>query len=588
VAAGDLDAVALPGLRDVALIGAVVGVPVRIELDGGLPADGVTLTRAYPTPVPDGAAATFIFFNEEFGAWEAVPSELSEDRLTLTATVHHLSLWDDVVAGGQQSLQTFTAAATAAGHTVSDAGDAFGKTLAEVNANIKTVFTNGSEALYYGIGEIFDTRVDDPVCDGATPQWVSSTEMIGYNANNPILFCVGRDPKDADLLVVKARVNRGFGYTVSTATQPAWSYNSTGDQDVFDALLSLAGGADEVVREGVEEIYSSGELVGAAEEVSFGFAQKATSDLPVGTPLVTLTPPTAPVFVRSSIERALVRLGVSKANGALASIVIAAACIKAIRAADDGSDGVKATLACMSKMGPALQEEIKRGLINAGQSPSAAGVAAGQLVARVTLVLALIGPATSILNYVAELGAPASARTVTAFTTTPKSTGASSWVIGYGTLGPLTAGMSMTQMAEVLDVPMNGNQWGLGMDDFSGYCSMGSLSATGIAANIGFLAESEGSYGPIDRFHIAGSEADQDSLPRTAGGTGVGSTEADVRNEFGSAVTEDPNIYVEGGNVLSVLNEDNAGIVFVTDETGNVTAVITGNVPQIYYPEGCA
>ncbi|TFD72130.1 hypothetical protein [Cryobacterium sp. Hb1] len=587
VTAGNLDSVALPGLRDVALIGAVVGVPVRIELDAEIPEHGVKLQRTYLTPVPDDAAATFIFFNEEFGAWEAVASELSPDRRTLTATVHHLSLWDDIVAGGQQSLQIFTAAAAAAGHKVSDASTIFGKALKVVNANIKTAFTNGSEALYYGIGKVFDTRVDDPVCDDATPSWVTSTEMIGYNANNPILFCVGRDRKNPDLLVVKARVNRGFGYTVSTATEPSWMYNSTGNQGAWDATLDLVGDTDQVIREGVEKLYSSGDLVGAGQEVSYGFAQGPTSEVPAGTPLVTLSPPNIPVFVRSSIEQALVSWGTEKAKGGLAATIVVAACFDEINAAEDGYGGVKVALTCLSKADTPIAKQLALSMLKLGGEPKAAGLAAGQLIARASLGLAVIAPATNVLNYVAELGVPASARTVTVFTRTSQTEDISSWVIGYGTLGPLSGGMTMAEMAVVMDVPMNGNQWGLGMDDFSGYCALGSLAATGPAAHIGFLAESGGSYGPVDRFFISGSDDNLTALPRTLGGTGVGSTETDVRNEFGSVVKEDQNIYVEGGKILSVL-DDNAGIVFVTDETGSVTAVITGNTPQIFYPEGCA
>lgn len=78
--------------------------------------------------MPDGAAATFAFYDEELGAWHAVPSTLSADRTSLSATVHHLSLWTDIVSGSWASLK------------------------------------NASEWAFDQIGKIVDVRVDAPRC----------------------------------------------------------------------------------------------------------------------------------------------------------------------------------------------------------------------------------------------------------------------------------------------------------------------------------------------------------------------------------------------------------------------------------------
>lgn len=168
----------------------------------------------------------------------------------------------------------------------------------------------------------------------------------------------------------------------------------------------------------------------------------------------------------------------------------------------------------------------------------------------------------------------------------------SSWVIGYGTLGPLSAGMSIDQITQALSAEAGQTMETGRYDDFSGYCRQGALSSTGTTAHIGYLAESAGSNGPVDRFSVSGPYQQSDGftvsdLPRTAGGNTVGSTEADVRAEF-EVMEERVNPYVEGGKILSTLGPGISGIVFVTDGTGIVTQVVTGNVPQVYYPEGCA
>lgn len=100
--------------------------PVEVVVTGILPSGGAVLTRTYHSALPDGAAATFAFYDEELGAWHAVPSTLSADRTSLSATVHHLSLWTDIVSGSWASLK------------------------------------NASEWAFDQIGKIVDVRVDAP------------------------------------------------------------------------------------------------------------------------------------------------------------------------------------------------------------------------------------------------------------------------------------------------------------------------------------------------------------------------------------------------------------------------------------------
>lgn len=594
VTAGTLTETSLAGLREATAAGAVIGVPTQIELDGEMPTTGVQLTRVYPEPLPEDTAAAFMFFNDELGGWQAVPSELSADRRTLTATVHHLSLWDDIVAGGEQALQSVVNGAKSAGQSVQEAAAAVGNSLEEANTNIGKACANGADALYFGIGKIFDTRVDDPVCDmPVTPLWVESVVVIGHNANNPILFCTGRDANSPDLLVVKARVNRGFAYTVTAAAPPQWSYNSTVEQAAFDAALQAVGNIDTVIAQSISDLSANGVIVGPAQEISYGFSSTAVNSVPIGSPLVTLHPPTVPQFLTSSIASALVKWGLSSTDGYLAATIAVASCTNALKDTSDVLTGAAAVLDCLGEADEEIAKKLALALLETGSSPQAAGAAAGSMVAKASLVLAVIAPATAALNFVAESVTPESARTVTVFTTGGgELVDISSWVIGYGTLGPLTAGTSIDQITEALSAEAGQTIETGRYDDFSGYRRQGALSSTGTTAHIGYLAESAGSNGPVDRFSISGPYQPSDGftvndLPRTAGGNTVGSMEADVRAEFG-AMEERANPYVEGGKLLTTLGPGISGIVFVTDETGTVTQVVTGNVPQVYYPEGCA
>ena len=170
-----------------------------------------TAARADP-PLPGAAARRCggdvrLLQRPSCYAWLAVPSELSEDRTSVTATVDHLSLWTDIVGGTADALDAVGSAFDAAGQAVTDA----------VEQGLQAVSQAGEWVagwVYYAVGKIFDTRVDAPTCTDPLPTWVESTQQIALDKNNPILWCAGRDRLHPELLTVKARVNRGFGFPV--------------------------------------------------------------------------------------------------------------------------------------------------------------------------------------------------------------------------------------------------------------------------------------------------------------------------------------------------------------------------------------
>ena len=227
------------------------GLPVQVTLDGSIPTGGIKLTRTYKSALPDGVTATLAYYNEQLGTWLAVPSTLSEDRKSVTAVVHHLSLWTDVVG-----------------------------VVGPVTQGISSAVTSAADWAYYQVGKVFDTRVDPPTCSGK-PEWLDSSAFIATDRNNPLLFCVGSDPKHRSVLDVKARVNRGFAYTAYLNVTPSWTYNSTFDNHSLSDAVSTIGHLDQALSDTWAAFSPKGAvLVGpgkssASVSASRGFAQPA-------------------------------------------------------------------------------------------------------------------------------------------------------------------------------------------------------------------------------------------------------------------------------------------------------------------------
>ena len=200
-------------------------VPLEVHADGALPASGAVLTKTYPTPLAGGAEVAFAYLDDNVGGWRVVPSVLSPDRRTLTATVHHFSAWTDFVS----------------------------------EANNK-------------VGEFFDIRVSKPTCVGPEPEWVDSTTFLD-DRNSALLWCFGRDPAHAAWLVVKVRVNRGYGVAITTDTQPRWTWNSFLDRDALDLTGALLTDYQKTVSQYLTYFANGSQVVPGGAEIDLGFTE---------------------------------------------------------------------------------------------------------------------------------------------------------------------------------------------------------------------------------------------------------------------------------------------------------------------------
>lgn len=390
--------------------GVLIGMPFEATADTALPQEGVVITRHYPVPLSEGLTATLAFYDETAKSWRAVPSQISADRMSVSARVHHLSVWDDFIAGAQERLEELrdgvgSAVKTAADFTVDAAKGIAGWTADRIS--------DAADWMFYAVGKVFDTRVDGPSCDSGAPRWVERIIHIENQHNNPILFCTGHDGNNPALLVVKARVNRGFAYTAQVTPKTTWRYNSTDPDGMWDAVLAWAK-TDEAFRDALLNV-SGGDprlLVGAGEEFSVGFAETDVRKVP-GNEVLALNPPAPPTFVLSLVGQLLMQWGMLKDESRVSAALLMAGCLKEISAANtnDALSVAKSALTCITARDEDLGHLVAQGLSSAGLTPKMAGGAAG-IVARASVYLALIGPTFSAMNYYGETQLPVSSRNV--------------------------------------------------------------------------------------------------------------------------------------------------------------------------------
>ena len=365
-----------------------VGQPTEIRLDGEIPADGIQVTRTYAQPLPADATATVAYFDENLGTWKAVPSEVAQDRRSVSAVVHHLSLWTDFVSGTQSALQSIGDAAAGA-----------------------------ADWAYYNVGKVFDTRVEAPECSATTPDWVDDTTFIETQRNNSVLFCVGTDPKQPGILVIKARSNRGFGFNAEVLGKTDWTNNSTFDRNDLEQAMNVLANLDEVFGDSLREVTSDGRMTGPGQEYSFGISEQEARTLPAFLALRMSPQPVLPFLVTTLAQLVGAEL-TNQADGYVAAAMALASCSKDVRAASDGAGLTKAALSCVEGLDEQFARQLALYLLKRGVADP--GKVAGKVVGKLSVYLACIGPVFNGMNYFAERQLIENARTVHVFPTTVK------------------------------------------------------------------------------------------------------------------------------------------------------------------------
>ncbi len=366
-----------------------VGVPIQITSDKPLPAGGIQLSRTYQQPLPEGVAATMAYYDDVLGAWHAVPSALSPDRRTVTAVVHHVSLWTD-----------FTGA---------------------IGTQVQGASTFGESAAdwaYNQVGKVFDTHVGPPSCVGQ-PSWLKSKVFIQTTRGNPLLFCVGSDPKNAAVLDVKVRVNRGFAYSAHLGSATAWTDNSTSLSPSIDEAIAAVGHVDQPASKTWAAFSPKGSIVvGAGQELSFGATEQQIRAMGTGSTVLRLSPPSTLSFLVSTLGQLVGTRMPTTADGYATAAVTVAGCLSEVNAAHDAATWARAAQTCVGNLdGEATARLVALYLTKRGVDPVKAGKEAADLVGRASIYLALIGPVFSSMNFIGERTLADSARTVNVYPT---------------------------------------------------------------------------------------------------------------------------------------------------------------------------
>jgi hypothetical protein len=186
--------------------------------------------------------------------WRAAPSTLSADRRALTGRVRHFTPIDDIV---------------------------------------------------YGIGSVFDTRVDAPTCEGTTPGWVDATVYLD-DKNAPLRWCAGHDPQHRDWLVAKVRVNRGYGLMLSTDAKSQWTWSSFLNRSAADVVKEIVEDYEGTASAYLGRLLDGAQSIPGGTEVDFGFTEDQVRNAAKhGISLVTASTPTLTELLMSLIVKQL-------------------------------------------------------------------------------------------------------------------------------------------------------------------------------------------------------------------------------------------------------------------------------------------
>ena len=148
--------------------------------------------------------------------------------------------------------------------------------------------------------------------------------------------------------------------------------------------------------------------------------------------------------------------------------------------------------------------------------------------------------------------------------------GASTWCLGLGTLGPIRTGMTVDEVMRLADFP--------GQERKKPVSGCWYLRYHGNGSDFDLMIIN----GRVVRIEIKGS-----SKLRTLSGARVGDSEGDLVAMFGSRLEMQPHKYDERGHTITFRSpRGDYGLRFETS-SGKVTAIQSGPWEHLNYVEGC-
>ncbi|MEU0878248.1 hypothetical protein ABZ345_06585 [Lentzea sp. NPDC005914] len=202
--------------------------------EGGVSSDATMTVRpvdasAGPTGPTSLAAAVF----ELSTGQPAKPWVFSYHFSSPLPQGEQLFLLDDSGNGEAYGASPATASSDIQPATVREAvmsADRRSGTVEVTHLSFKEWITDVAGNVYHAINDFFGQRADPPSCQGKVPRWVKQTVFLD-DQNGPMRVCVGADPANAEVAVVKIANNRGAAMLVTAPVAPTWAWQSVlGDQ----------------------------------------------------------------------------------------------------------------------------------------------------------------------------------------------------------------------------------------------------------------------------------------------------------------------------------------------------------------------
>ncbi|WP_419551568.1 cell wall-binding repeat-containing protein [Candidatus Poriferisodalis sp.] len=306
-----LEVSALDGPLSVELTGEEVW-PVTVEI----PVDAAK--------IEPGDSVGLYYYDENLELWFPEPSATYDpQRSTVTAQVYHLTIfnpfkipanwiadrWNQLTGFARQSWDTTTGWLRAGWHRTqdfifSDVPSLAGQVLAHAAAvghhlppwvirvleQARDLGAEVVEIYVQAIQEVFETRIDPPKCDSASPDWVHGIDVEADDGRNdpediPLLVCGETTtpiPTTRDDLRLKVGMNRGFAMTLS-AYAPDGTHQPIRSQHAASEVLTFAGYEGGASSTGLStwainqlvEFFDTGEVILPGGEVALIHAPQA-------------------------------------------------------------------------------------------------------------------------------------------------------------------------------------------------------------------------------------------------------------------------------------------------------------------------
>ncbi len=318
--------------------GAAFDAAVQIAADPAATSHGLKLVKTLSSPLPAKSRAVLMAWDDRLGGWRALPTAVSTDRKTLTATVKQSGVITDAVMP--------------VGEWLSRSG-----------------------------GTVFATHADAPSCVGQVPSWVHTHTFVA-DAGSTVLWCVGQDARNAKLLSVKVRTNRGYGVVVTTKTPPQSSSSDYLSGNALSLNTNLASELGASAAASLNHFLSGGQIVPGGHEVDFTFTESQVRTAGSSSKaLVTALSPTGLSLNTSLMLPLIPALGANAAgshdqgspSAYAAALFTAANCGKVLTAVTGTGSGGQAVQSCLSALGTQPPAEIAAALtrskLNGQQSP---------------------------------------------------------------------------------------------------------------------------------------------------------------------------------------------------------------------------